>query len=151
MSGEEWLQRYSQPIVVYYDIRFDELNLNHGRLSPREWWKPPTPDGPRRELWHDIHACIISSISRFVGARRNGQSSDNDWGSKAPKNRRRRGRKAEKFEIYHYSRRAQIMQWLKWFINTGEVLLKICHSLPKLHTIPISFSPLSLSLSLSSP
>ena len=56
-----------------------------------------------------------------MGARRNDQSFDNYWGCKAPKNRRKRGGKFEQFENYHCSRRAQIMQWLKWFINTGEV------------------------------
>ena len=99
--------------------------------------QPPTLDGPRRGLWHDIRACIIP-----ITARRNDQSSDNYWGCKAPKNRRRRGGKVEQFEIYHYSLWAQTMQWLKWFINTGEVLLKFATPCPSA-TLPISFSPLS--------
>ena len=78
----------------------------------------PTPDGSRGGSWHGtwyMYVCISicsSKLSRFVGGGSD-ESPDNYWGCKNWRRRPKRCGKFEQYEIYHYSPRAQTMQWLK--------------------------------------
>ena len=87
------------------------------------------PDGPRRGSWHDIHALYLSQVG----------VSEREEMIKAPiiiqgaKHPRIEEGEVEKLNN---------LQWLKWFINTGEVLLKIYHPVPKIHTTHLFLSSL---------
>ena len=101
--------------------------------------EPPNGDGPR------IHALYLSQVGVLEREEKNQSYEIIIEGAKHPriKNRRRRGEKSEKFEIYPHKPWTQTMQWFKWFINNGEVLLTICHPAPSLHTTHIFLSSLS--------
>ena len=96
---------------------------------------PPLSSGSQPPRWSTgIMAWYIMPItSRCVEARRNDQSLNNYCGCKEWKKARWKSCyiQFEKYHIYIYSPRAQTMQWLKSFINTGETLLKIPH--PRTH------------------
>ena len=92
------------------------------------------------------YTCIIPITSRCVRARRNDQNSEIIIEGASTQESKEARWKVELLEIHHYSHWLQTMQWLKWFVNTGEALLKICHPVPKLHITHLFLSSLSLPL-----